>query len=187
MGTKSSPGARDCYAAAEPDEPMFVLLARDVVAPETIVRWISLREELIRAGLKPDSDQATLREAREVALDMIRWRRRNRRQPNMVPGRARVRPRTGREDREDDECMGLALDVRPRCNRETAELIAVHLLGIAGTYLSEYATSDGGLGVQSTLRVVLRNCPDVLNAASAFAEVLHSAVSGREEVDDEYE
>lgn len=31
MGTKNNPGAFDCYANAEPDEPMFVLLARDLL------------------------------------------------------------------------------------------------------------------------------------------------------------
>lgn len=30
MGTKANPGEYDCYDKAEPDEPMFVLLARDL-------------------------------------------------------------------------------------------------------------------------------------------------------------
>lgn len=29
MGTKSNPTQFDCYANALPDEPMFILLARD--------------------------------------------------------------------------------------------------------------------------------------------------------------
>jgi hypothetical protein len=33
MGTKRNPGLSDCYAKAEADEPMFVLLARDKHAP----------------------------------------------------------------------------------------------------------------------------------------------------------
>lgn len=33
MGTKNRPGTFDCYAAAGPDEPLFVLLGRDPVAP----------------------------------------------------------------------------------------------------------------------------------------------------------
>jgi hypothetical protein len=35
MGTKSNPGPFDCYAKAEPDEPMFVLLARDPLGWKT--------------------------------------------------------------------------------------------------------------------------------------------------------
>ena len=34
MGTKNNPGQFDCYRNAEPDEPMFVLLARDERAPQ---------------------------------------------------------------------------------------------------------------------------------------------------------
>lgn len=36
MGTKNNPGAFDCYANAEPDEPMFVLLGRDKHAPAPV-------------------------------------------------------------------------------------------------------------------------------------------------------
>jgi hypothetical protein len=39
MGTKENPGAFDCYANAEPDEPMFVLLARDHRAPTLVRAW----------------------------------------------------------------------------------------------------------------------------------------------------
>ena len=40
MGTKNNPGEFDCYANAEPDEPMFVLLARDVLAPGIVDEWV---------------------------------------------------------------------------------------------------------------------------------------------------
>ncbi len=43
MGTKNNPGAFDCYANAEPDEPMFVLLGRDIHAPEVVRFWVELR------------------------------------------------------------------------------------------------------------------------------------------------
>lgn len=43
MGTKNSPGQFDCYAAAEPDEQMFVLLARDKHAPTLVRLWALLR------------------------------------------------------------------------------------------------------------------------------------------------
>ena len=45
MGTKSEPGNFDCYANAEDDEPMFVLLGRDPDAPEAVRGWIRLRAE----------------------------------------------------------------------------------------------------------------------------------------------
>lgn len=45
MGTKNNPGQFDCYEAAEDDEPMFVLLARDALAPDTIEDWARRRFE----------------------------------------------------------------------------------------------------------------------------------------------
>lgn len=43
MGTKNNPGKFDCYANAEPDEPMFVLLGRDKHAPLLVKLWADLR------------------------------------------------------------------------------------------------------------------------------------------------
>lgn len=39
MGTKNNPGAYDCYANAEPDEAMFVLLGRDKHAGLLVTLW----------------------------------------------------------------------------------------------------------------------------------------------------
>jgi hypothetical protein len=44
MGTKNNPGDFDCYENAEPDEPMFVLLARDPLAPALVYKWAADRE-----------------------------------------------------------------------------------------------------------------------------------------------
>jgi hypothetical protein len=44
MSTKNNPGNFDCYANAEPDEPMFVLLARDEQAPKVVRTWVHLRK-----------------------------------------------------------------------------------------------------------------------------------------------
>lgn len=44
MGTKNKPGKFDCYEAAEPDEPMFILLARDPIAPILVDLWARLRQ-----------------------------------------------------------------------------------------------------------------------------------------------
>lgn len=44
MGTKNNPGKFDCYANADPDEPMFVLLARDPLASDLVLLWAERRE-----------------------------------------------------------------------------------------------------------------------------------------------
>ncbi|MFN3464449.1 MAG: hypothetical protein ACK4X1_10260 [Terricaulis sp.] len=43
MGTKNNPGQFDCYTAADPDEPMFILLARDELAGTLVLMWGLLR------------------------------------------------------------------------------------------------------------------------------------------------
>lgn len=43
MGTKNNPGDYDCHAKAEPDEPMFTLLARDPLAADLVHLWAALR------------------------------------------------------------------------------------------------------------------------------------------------
>ena len=72
MGTKSEPGRYDCYAMAEPDEPMFILLGRDVAAPAIIREWVARR---IKAG-----NLSTLQgnEAIATAKAMEEWRARRR-------------------------------------------------------------------------------------------------------------
>jgi hypothetical protein len=77
MGTKNNPGEHDCYAGALPDEPMFVLLARDPDAPRLVEEWARQRAADIRAGLRPQSDAGMVREAQDAAWIMRRWRRDN--------------------------------------------------------------------------------------------------------------
>lgn len=67
MGTKNNPGAFDCYANAEPDEPMFVLLARDPLAPILVELWASLRAHA--AG-----NPSKVAEARNCAQSMRDWK-----------------------------------------------------------------------------------------------------------------
>lgn len=69
MGSKNNPGSYDCYENAEPDEPMFVLLARDPEAPALIRRWAKMRE----AHGEPDN--LKIIEAIECAEDMVLWRK----------------------------------------------------------------------------------------------------------------
>jgi len=82
MGTKNNPGEYDCYANAEPDEPMFILLARDMAAPATVERWADARKRLIDRGLKPRSDMAMIREAEDCANAMREWRAKHRPLPS---------------------------------------------------------------------------------------------------------
>ncbi len=71
MATKNNPGAFDCYANAEPDEPIFVLLGRDPAAPAAIARWVT---ERIGVG-KNDRGDPQIVEALECAGDMSEWHR----------------------------------------------------------------------------------------------------------------
>lgn len=68
MGTKRNPGAYDCYANAEPDEPMFILLGRDKHAPYLVELWAAFREA---DGENPSK----IAEARECAKAMRKFRR----------------------------------------------------------------------------------------------------------------
>jgi hypothetical protein len=78
MGTKNNPGEFDCYANAHPDEPMFVLLARDASAPASVEEWANKRQQDIDDGIKPESDRPMVAEARRCAEAMRAWRKANR-------------------------------------------------------------------------------------------------------------
>lgn len=91
MGSKNKPGKYDCYANALPDEPMMVLLGRDVLAPGLTYIWAMIRagnraeasrafHELMNGPaavyvLNPESDKAL--EASDCAINMIEWRKAN--------------------------------------------------------------------------------------------------------------
>ena len=66
MGTKNNPGEFDCYANADPNEPMFVLLGRDPMAAYLVEQWADLREW---TGETPDK----VTEARKCAKEMRDW------------------------------------------------------------------------------------------------------------------
>lgn len=78
MGTKNEPALFDCYKNAEPDEPLFVLLARDKYAPHLVRQWAHQRSMAIDLGEKPEADRAMVREALTCADAMERWRAENR-------------------------------------------------------------------------------------------------------------
>lgn len=66
MGTKTNPGEFDCYAKAETDEPVFVLLGRDKHAPTLVWLWALLRE-------LDSEDPVKVSEARDCVAAMIVW------------------------------------------------------------------------------------------------------------------
>lgn len=74
MGTKSNPGVFDFYSSALPDEPIFILLARDESAPDIVVQWAMSRLQAVRDGTKPQTDIPMVREALNCAVDMVLWR-----------------------------------------------------------------------------------------------------------------
>jgi hypothetical protein len=68
MSTKNNPGAWDCYAKAHPDEPMFVLLARDPLAPDLVREWAR------RRSMRHEDDITKIAEALCCADEMAEWR-----------------------------------------------------------------------------------------------------------------
>lgn len=70
MGTKNNPGKFDCYANADDNEPMFILLARDKHAPALVWLWATMRE-------LDGEDMAKVVEARECTNAMIAWQKEN--------------------------------------------------------------------------------------------------------------
>lgn len=67
MGTKNNPSKFDCYEKARPDEPMFVLLGRDPLAPMLVTLWANLREYTV-------ADDDKINEAICCAEAMKRYR-----------------------------------------------------------------------------------------------------------------
>lgn len=66
MSTKNNPGKWDCWANADPDEPLFVLLGRDQDAPTLVECWADRREAR-------GEDPAKVAEARACAMAMHLW------------------------------------------------------------------------------------------------------------------
>jgi hypothetical protein len=69
VGTKNNPSTYSCYDKAEPDEPMFTLLARDPLAPSLVRMWAAQQIE------RPEKAE----EARGIADSMEAWRKEHRR------------------------------------------------------------------------------------------------------------
>lgn len=91
MGTKNQPSEFDCYAAAEPDEPMFVLLGRDKFAAQLVALWADARE---MAG----EDPAKVAEARTASAQMRAWCHTHGRQPMKIKWPSGLPDRVGSDD-----------------------------------------------------------------------------------------
>ena len=78
MGTKTEPGAFDCYGKLAADEPYFTLAAHDKHAEFLVVTWASLRAAEIARGERDAGERAQVDEALECARSMIKWRKANR-------------------------------------------------------------------------------------------------------------
>jgi len=88
MSTKNNPGSFDCYAKAEPDEPMFILLARDPLAPILVDLWASMRE------VSGHVDFGKIDNATDVAEAMRQWRDRRKYQRRKAMKATRVAGKT---------------------------------------------------------------------------------------------
>ena len=93
MGTKNTPGRFDCYANAEPDEPMFILLGRDPMAGALVLEWAELRKA---RGEDPEK----LAEAIACAEAMNAWAHNLGKQPIALREHrdGRARRRAGEEE-----------------------------------------------------------------------------------------
>ena len=85
MGTKNNPGRFDCYAVAKPDEPMFILLARDPIAPILVELWATLREQIGCSTHKHKSHGDKINEARDLANTMREWKARQAMPDEQIP------------------------------------------------------------------------------------------------------
>jgi hypothetical protein len=67
MGTKNNPGPYNCYAHAEPDEPIFVLRGKDPAAHIVVAFWAALSKQL------HNQSEEKMMEASKTAAEMRKW------------------------------------------------------------------------------------------------------------------
>ncbi len=70
MSTKANPGSFDCFAKADPDEPMFVLLGRDAAAMFAVLFWAQLRVLMYGVSDQITEAQATSEAMRDWAMKL---------------------------------------------------------------------------------------------------------------------
>lgn len=91
--TRTNPGPVDYHALAEPDEPMFVLLARDPLAPVLVRLWAELRAA---TEIPNRAEMLKRQHAIECADQMDAWRTKHRPGKRLINTRPDVRRRHGR-------------------------------------------------------------------------------------------
>lgn len=74
IGSKLNPGNHDCLNEALPDEPVFILLARDRRFSEHVVDWANRREIDIEADIQPKEDLFKTISALAIAEQGRKWR-----------------------------------------------------------------------------------------------------------------
>lgn len=140
MGTKKHPGVIDCMAAALDDEEVFVLLARDPLAPWLVAIWASVRVGNVAAALdnfrmmasedllkhyRDNPDVAKSREAMNVVQQMMDWRQANIGKPGEQPRwkQSLVRPAMLLPSDKPmlDACPGKSQQICPVCQELTCE------------------------------------------------------------------
>lgn len=67
MGTKANPGKYDCYEKADPDEPLFVLRAKDPNAACLVWLWATMAE------MQSEQEPEKVADARACVAQMINW------------------------------------------------------------------------------------------------------------------
>jgi hypothetical protein len=97
MSTRQNPGPRDLYAELAPDEPFFLLRARDDDMPIFVRFWAWWRQNMVAHGMKPKEDIEVANEAFQCATEAQIWNReyRNRLSLENMEFDDRGRPTTG--------------------------------------------------------------------------------------------
>lgn len=117
MGTKQDPGKFDCYKNAEPDEPMFILLARDPLAPILVEAWAKL--SIARIDGVEKSNQAL-----QVAREMREWLEASLKKKRAVALGLAMTPTSTEEKRPDGEApRGRGIDVFQAQDIEDVRLV----------------------------------------------------------------
>lgn len=79
MGTKNDPGKYDCHGKAAPDEPIFTLRAKDMLAPFVVRQWALAYHEYHKRGIISSKkfEQEKFDEAMACADAMEEWRKKH--------------------------------------------------------------------------------------------------------------
>ena len=160
MGTKNNPGEYDCYANAEPDEPMFILLARDPDAPALVRQWAKARWDR-------GERQEKIAEADACAKAMEDWRNdpanaKDMREKRRLMG---ALPATGK----DLQAMHIAAEAIEMLNREfKAEQITLEARYAALRWMESIAAAECKKVPTHANTTVLRDVPGQAVRAGDF-------------------